>query len=282
MFVKKVKHFLLLINRVVILENIVSMGGGLFATPLGTQVITREFIMNKALIKYFLCTILFLLLIGCEQKNDFTEDKSKEKNLTQKDNADTLTLRQKVNSFVLRGNEIEVGMLADDLFTEKANGQKIFKEDEHIGKDVIKDPINPNSLLVTHHYKTDRQTIDIIFARTEDPGPYRIKEIIIQKNNQNDDKKIYKEQSVIDENNKPPTEQRFIKVKKINIAGNEIKIGQEAYIPQGRLESFFIKNEGDILSTHDSYYSVDDKTYIITYGPGEDGPYIVTNIKVSE
>jgi hypothetical protein len=34
MLVKKVKHFLLLINRVVILKNIVSMGGGLWATLL--------------------------------------------------------------------------------------------------------------------------------------------------------------------------------------------------------------------------------------------------------
>jgi hypothetical protein len=31
---KKYKHFLLVINRVVILANIVSMGGGLCATPL--------------------------------------------------------------------------------------------------------------------------------------------------------------------------------------------------------------------------------------------------------
>jgi len=34
MLVDKIKHFLLLIVRVVILENIVSMGGGLWATPL--------------------------------------------------------------------------------------------------------------------------------------------------------------------------------------------------------------------------------------------------------
>jgi len=34
MFLKKVKHFLLVINRVVILANIVVMGGGLCATPL--------------------------------------------------------------------------------------------------------------------------------------------------------------------------------------------------------------------------------------------------------
>jgi hypothetical protein len=38
MLVEKVKHFLLLINRVVILANIVSMGGGLWATPLGILV----------------------------------------------------------------------------------------------------------------------------------------------------------------------------------------------------------------------------------------------------
>ena len=34
MLVEKYKHFLLIINRVVILENIVVMGGGLCATPL--------------------------------------------------------------------------------------------------------------------------------------------------------------------------------------------------------------------------------------------------------
>jgi hypothetical protein len=34
MFTNKNKHFLLLINRVVILKNIVVLGGGLWATPL--------------------------------------------------------------------------------------------------------------------------------------------------------------------------------------------------------------------------------------------------------
>jgi hypothetical protein len=34
MLVEKNKHFLLLINCVVVLSNIVSMGGGLWATPL--------------------------------------------------------------------------------------------------------------------------------------------------------------------------------------------------------------------------------------------------------
>jgi hypothetical protein len=38
MFVKKDKHFLLLINRVVFLVNIVVMGGGLCATPLYAQI----------------------------------------------------------------------------------------------------------------------------------------------------------------------------------------------------------------------------------------------------
>ena len=36
MLVEKIKHFLLLINRVVILLVIVAMGGGLCATPLGS------------------------------------------------------------------------------------------------------------------------------------------------------------------------------------------------------------------------------------------------------
>jgi hypothetical protein len=35
MLLEKVKHFLLIINRVVILLVIVVMGGGLWATPLG-------------------------------------------------------------------------------------------------------------------------------------------------------------------------------------------------------------------------------------------------------
>ena len=43
MLVEKVKHFLLLIDRVVILKNIVSMGGGLCATPLAVhQIGERE------------------------------------------------------------------------------------------------------------------------------------------------------------------------------------------------------------------------------------------------
>jgi hypothetical protein len=68
----------------------------------------------------------------------------------------------------------------------------------------------------------------------------------------------------------------------LEIAGTVVKVGQEAYIPQDRLSKFFVRFEGNIMSTHDSVYSYKGKTFIITYGPGPSGIYVVKAIRVRD
>ncbi|MGB5529354.1 MAG: hypothetical protein WBQ32_05235 [Ignavibacteriaceae bacterium] len=225
--------------------------------------------MISKLPKHFFFVIVFLIIISCKQKNELPIDKeSSNSAVLKQEKVPDVNQFESVNSVIVGGKTISLGMLADDLFAV-INGRKIFTDEEHIGKDVIKDPNNSNSLLVTHHYKTEDKLIDIFMSRPADPGPYRIKEILVKKI---DTKEVTE---------KPKT-LVFKNVKKVNVAGFLLKVGQDAYVPQGRLESYFVKNEGDILSTHDSHYSVEGKIIIITYGPSSDGPYIVTGIKISE
>jgi hypothetical protein len=66
----------------------------------------------------------------------------------------------------------------------------------------------------------------------------------------------------------------------LEIAGTLVKVGQEAYISQDRLSKFFVRFEGNIMSTHDSVYSYNGKTFVITYGPGPSGIYVVKAIRV--
>ena len=132
--------------------------------------------------KQFLLVFVLLVIIGCKQKNELPKNQElPNSTVTKEENVSDVNQWQSVNSVVVRGKTISVGMLSDDLFTKAPNGKKILTDEEHIGKDVSKDPTNPNSLLVTHHYKTEDKFIDIVMARSEDPGPYRIKDILVKK-----------------------------------------------------------------------------------------------------
>jgi len=214
-----------------------------------------------------LFALVSFVIIGCEKKNEKSIDREFPQSIVdEKENVPTVNQWKKVNSIVIWEKTISVGMLSDDLFTATTLGKERLNDEEHIGKDVLKDPANPKSLLVTHHYEIENKMIDLVLARVGDPGPYRIKEILVKEINMS----------------KNPEKQKSQSVKKVSVAGFLLKVGQDAYIPQGRFESYFVKTDCDLLSTHDSYYLIEGKTIIITYGPGPDGPYIVTGIKLVE
>lgn len=225
--------------------------------------------MISKLTKHFFFVFAFIVIFGCKQKNELQNDNDSLKTVVLKqEKIPDVNQFQSVNSIIVRDKTISLGMLSDDFF-KVTTGKKIFNDQENIGKDVLKDPNNLNSLLITYHYKMEDKFINIIMSRPVDPGPYRIKEIHVK----------HVDTKEVSEN---PQKLKFKSVKKFNVAGFLLKVGQDAYIPQGHLESYFVKNEGDVLSTHDSHYSVEGKTIIITYGPSSDGPYIVTAIKISE
>lgn len=64
-------------------------------------------------------------------------------------------------------------------------------------------------------------------------------------------------------------------VTQVEIAGVSVRVGQDAYIPQDRLESHLVKTEGNTDT-----YSYAGVTYQITYSPGEMGAYFVKSIRV--
>jgi len=70
-------------------------------------------------------------------------------------------------SLKVRGKMIEIGDTADDIF-------ETLKPADSKKKDVGPDPTNPQSLLVTHHYEIEGKSFSLTFARTTDPGPYRL------------------------------------------------------------------------------------------------------------
>jgi hypothetical protein len=67
------------------------------------------------------------------------------------------------------------------------------------------------------------------------------------------------------------------KVNQVEIANVLVKVGQDAYISQDRLEQHLIKTVGDTDA-----YSYQGKIYEITYGLGERGAYFVKSIKIIE
>lgn len=71
------------------------------------------------------------------------------------------------SSISIRGKTIRIGDTADSTFeTLKPNDSK--------KKDIEPDPTNPRSLVVTHYYEVDGKAFSLSFARTTDPGPYRL------------------------------------------------------------------------------------------------------------
>jgi len=71
------------------------------------------------------------------------------------------------SSIIVRGKTIRIGDTADDIF-------KTLKPADSKKKDVGPDPTNPRSLLVTHYYEVEGKSFSLTFARTTDPGPYRL------------------------------------------------------------------------------------------------------------
>jgi hypothetical protein len=72
-----------------------------------------------------------------------------------------------VDSLKVRGKTIKIGDTADDIF-------ETLKPADSKKKDIGPDPNNPQSLLVTHQYEVAGKSFSLTFARTTDPGPYRL------------------------------------------------------------------------------------------------------------
>lgn len=66
-----------------------------------------------------------------------------------------------------RGKTFRIGDTADEVF-------KTLKPSDSTGKKIKTDPTKPDSLLVTHYYEVDGKFFSLTFARTTDPGPYRL------------------------------------------------------------------------------------------------------------
>jgi len=72
-----------------------------------------------------------------------------------------------VNSLKVRGKMIRIGDTADNIF-------QTLKPSDSKKKNIEPDPNNPRSLLVTHFYEVEGKSFSLTFARTTDPGPYRL------------------------------------------------------------------------------------------------------------
>ena len=72
-----------------------------------------------------------------------------------------------VNFIKVRGKTIGIGDTADDIF-------ETIKPTDSKKKNVKPDPNNPRSLLVTHACEVEGKSFSLTFARTTDPGPYRL------------------------------------------------------------------------------------------------------------
>ncbi len=74
------------------------------------------------------------------------------------------------SSITVRGKTFRLGDIADNIF-------ETLKPADSKSKDVVPDPSNPQSLSVTHHYNIEGKVFSLTFARTTDPGPYRLIQI---------------------------------------------------------------------------------------------------------
>lgn len=64
-------------------------------------------------------------------------------------------------------------------------------------------------------------------------------------------------------------------IDQVEIANVLVKVGQDAYVSQDRLEKYLVKTVGDTDT-----YTFERKTYEITYGAGEGGAFFVKSIKI--
>jgi hypothetical protein len=74
---------------------------------------------------------------------------------------------EQATSVRVRTKTIRVGDSADDI-------SKTLEPADSRKTDVGLDPTHPGSLLVTHHYEIEGQSFSLTFARSHDPGPYRL------------------------------------------------------------------------------------------------------------
>ena len=115
--------------------------------------------------------VLFVLFVGYRLYLDNEEKQQKitaQKVASAKHLQETKkTLVGEVNSIKVRGKTIKIGDTADDIF-------ETLKLADSKKRDVMPDPTNPQSLLVIHHYEIEGKSYALTFARTTDPGPYRL------------------------------------------------------------------------------------------------------------
>jgi hypothetical protein len=72
-------------------------------------------------------------------------------------------------------------------------------------------------------------------------------------------------------------------INKFELDGNSIYVGQEAGIAQSRLSAYLTRMIDDPMKEyHSTEYSYKGKKYIIMYGPGSDGSFVVKSIKTTK
>jgi hypothetical protein len=87
---------------------------------------------------------------------------------------ETPQLPQGIRQITVRGKRIEVGDLADDVM-------KILKPEDTLKLEVVQDPNNPQSLVLTRYCRVEGKVFALKLRRVKDPGPYRLENIIFGK-----------------------------------------------------------------------------------------------------
>lgn len=87
---------------------------------------------------------------------------------------ETPQLPQGIRQITVRGKRIEVGDLADDVM-------KILKPEDTLKLEVVQDPNNPQSLVLTRYCRVEGKVFALKLRRVKDPGPHRVEEIIFGK-----------------------------------------------------------------------------------------------------
>lgn len=86
---------------------------------------------------------------------------------------------KEVNGIVIRGHVIKVGALWDDM-VPIMNKFKKYRKNYKVTYSDPSNPIPGNVLSSKASYQIDNKKFYIIFARTTDPGPFRIVKIVTE------------------------------------------------------------------------------------------------------
>lgn len=81
---------------------------------------------------------------------------------------------QGIRQITVRGKRIEVGDLSDDVM-------KILKPEDTLTLEVVQDPNNPQSLVLTRYCRVEGKVFALKLRRVKDTGPYRVEKIIFGK-----------------------------------------------------------------------------------------------------